>query len=107
MEQIKSNKWVGLTLLCVMLATLIMVFKPVEAKGASNVNTQIAMNQTSHDKRFSTPVGSSISDSCTAYFKGTLKVDSCRVGEVPLPAATWLFILALVGFVKLSNKRKI
>jgi len=45
--------------------------------------------------------------SCTAYFQGTLNASSCRAGEVPLQAATWLFILALIAFVGLSNKRKV
>lgn len=48
-----------------------------------------------------------VSSSCTAYFKGTSNVNDCRDGEVPLPAATWLFILALVAFVGLSNKKKV
>jgi len=46
-------------------------------------------------------------DSCSAYFEGTSNVLSCRDGEVPTPAATWLFILSLVAFVCFSNKRKL
>ena len=45
--------------------------------------------------------------SCAAYFKETVNANNCRAGEVPLPAASWLFLLALIGFVGLSNKRKI
>lgn len=45
--------------------------------------------------------------SCTAYFKESVNANNCRAGEVPLPAARWLFLLALIGFVGLSNKRKI
>lgn len=46
-------------------------------------------------------------DNCSAYFEGTKKVASCREGEVPTPAATWLFILVLMAFVSFSNKRKL
>jgi hypothetical protein len=45
--------------------------------------------------------------SCAAYFKESVNANNCRAGEVPLPAASWLFLLALIGFVGLSNKRKI
>lgn len=31
----------------------------------------------------------------------------CRVGEVSSPAATWLFGCALMGFVGVSNKRRV
>lgn len=48
-----------------------------------------------------------VSSACVAYFKGTSGVKDCRDGEVPLPAATWLFVLALVAFVGLSNKKKV
>lgn len=48
-----------------------------------------------------------IVNNCTAYFKGTLSINECRVGEVPQQAAIWLFVLALFAFVGLSNKRKI
>lgn len=44
---------------------------------------------------------------CTAYFAGTVNANNCRVGEVPKQAATWLFILALIAFVVLSNKSKV
>jgi hypothetical protein len=44
-------------------------------------------------------------NNCTAYFDGTLSAASCRVGEVPFQAATWLFVLALIAFVGFSNKK--
>lgn len=52
------------------------------------------------------------SQSQSAVKATTCKVDSasssnCQLGEVPTPAATWLFALALVGFVGLSNKRRV
>jgi hypothetical protein len=46
-------------------------------------------------------------DSCAAYFKGVLGAANCRAGEVPIPAATWLFVLALAAFVGLSSKKKL
>jgi hypothetical protein len=34
-------------------------------------------------------------------------VKSCRLGEVHTPDAAWLFASALIGFVGLSNKRRV
>jgi len=33
--------------------------------------------------------------------------ENCRLGEVPVSAAGWLFATALIGFVGLSNKRRV
>jgi hypothetical protein len=33
--------------------------------------------------------------------------EDCRLGEVPTAAAGWLFATALIGFVGLSNKRRV
>lgn len=33
--------------------------------------------------------------------------EDCRLGEVPTSAAGWLFATALIGFVGLSNKRRV
>lgn len=46
-------------------------------------------------------------DNCAAYFQGTAQMASCRDGEVPAPAATWLFFLALIAFVRLSSKKRL
>lgn len=46
-------------------------------------------------------------DNCAAYFEGTSQVANCRKGEVPSQAAKWLFLIALITFVRLSIKRKI
>jgi len=81
--------------------------KTSEAKNQSVGAIQVAVNQTNEKIVFPTQLTPVVSDSCTAYFKGTLHVNNCRAGEVPLPAATWLFILVLIAFVGLSNKRKI
>lgn len=46
-------------------------------------------------------------DNCLSYFEGTTEAESCREGEVPIPAASWLFLLVLIAFVGLSNKKKL
>lgn len=71
------------------------------------VSTNIVVSQLEKTGLVSAQNTVAPSASCTAYFEGTLSADSCRAGEVPLQAATWLFILALIAFVGLSNKRKV
>ena len=61
----------------------------------------VSQSQKSNEKQLPTLT------SCMAYFEDTVSANDCRAGEVPLPAASWLFLLALAGFVALSNKRKI
>ena len=94
-----------------MIAMILMMslafIKSSEARNQSVGNMQVVVNQTNESTGFPTQQNPSVSDSCTAYFKGTINVNNCRAGEVPLPAATWLFILALIAFVGLSNKSKI
>ncbi len=67
----------------------------------------VSINQSAGQNQLDKEQQLSESNSCTAYFKETLNANNCRAGEVPLPAARWLFLLALVAFVGLSNKRKI
>ncbi len=69
---------------------------PVEAKSVlvfSEVKTQYNKAETVSN--------------CTAYFEGTTHTANVRNGEVPAPAAVWLFFLALIAFVGLSSKRKL
>lgn len=75
---------------------------------SSNYQSNIDASQTENvNQRVKQQKSSSSTASCAAYFKETVNANSCRAGEVPLPAASWLFLLALIGFVGLSNKRKI
>ncbi len=67
-------------------------------------NLDVSHTETIHQKG---KEQQSTTASCAAYFKETVNANNCRAGEVPLPAASWLFLLALIGFVGLSNKRKI
>jgi hypothetical protein len=35
-----------------------------------------------------------------------IDVQTCHVDEVPVPAAGWLFVSALIGFITFSNRRR-
>jgi hypothetical protein len=74
---------------------------------SSNYQSNIDASQTENVNQRVKQQKLSSTASCAAYFKETVNANSCRAGEVPLPAASWLFLLALIGFVGLSNKRKI
>ncbi len=69
-----------------------------------NSTSQTASVYKGNYQSLSDDVGAS---SCAAYFKNSVRMLDCREGEVPFPAAAWLFLLALVAFVGLSNKRKV
>lgn len=42
---------------------------------------------------------------CAVNSKETSNAGDCRQGEVKTNSATWLFLVALIGFVLLINKR--
>jgi len=103
-EKNKSLNWKSIIL--VMTAGVMLILPALPSVGGpSNANQIPSQSETS--KNFKPNQTSSVPNSCVAYFKGTVSANDCRDGEVPLPAATWLFVLALVGFVGLSNKKKI
>ena len=41
------------------------------------------------------------------YKMSDSNLENCRLGEVSVPVASWLFASALIGFVGLSNKRRV
>lgn len=99
-----SFDWKTLLLTLVVCVVMVLpVLQSVDGVHGSNVFVVQAEKSLNFKINQQTPVSSS----CAAYFKGTSNVNDCRDGEVPLPAATWLFILALVAFVGLSNKKKV
>lgn len=106
MEQRENFNYIKLVVIGLVLMMSLAFVKSSEANNQPN-SMQAVVNQADKNISFPAQQSSVVSDSCTAYFKGTLNVDNCRAGEVPLPAATWLFILALLAFVGLSNKRKV
>ncbi len=106
MVSIYNNRSLVLFLKIVILS-FILGASSVHALEKSNFQTNIDTDDSVSHRQVSTKQPLSTSASCTAYFKETVNVNNCRAGEVPLPAARWLFLLALIGFVGLSNKRKI
>jgi len=103
-EENKSLDWKSIILMMIVCVLLILAALP-NVGGVSNANLMASQFETS--KNFKPKQAYTVSNSCVAYFKGTVNANGCRDGEVPLPAATWLFVLALVAFVGLSNKKKI
>lgn len=103
----KENNRFDWKLLKLAVVFCIMIVLPVlpSIGGVHESGVMVAQNE--KNIIFRTNQKSTVSSACVAYFKGTSSVKSCRDGEVPLPAATWLFVLALVAFVGLSNKKKI
>ena len=97
-----QTSWVR-RFLKVVLVVAPLSFSNAHALVQPNIESMQADSITQKDKGQQTPP----SASCTAYFKESNNAINCRAGEVPLPAARWLFLLALIGFVGLSNKRKI
>ena len=89
----------------VVLFACILSTSSAHAIENSNYQSNIDVNQTETANQRVKQQSSTAS--CAAYFKETVNANNCRAGEVPLPAASWLFLLALIGFVGLSNKRKI
>jgi hypothetical protein len=90
-----------------MLIASILSVSSTHALEKSNYQPSIDVNQRVSEIDLNKEQHQLTSTSCAAYFKETVNADNCREGEVPLPAASWLFLLALIGFVGLSNKRKI
>jgi hypothetical protein len=103
---IENNSFNWKSLKVALIACLMMIL-PVMSSGGGVGESNMMATQTQKSADFKAAHKSTLSDSCTAYFKGTSSVNNCRAGEVPLPAATWLFILALIAFVGLSNKKKV
>jgi len=95
-------KWLKLT-----FVIFLMTFMPVMSSIGGLIESQVIVAPAEKAISFKTKQSSTVSTTCAAYFKGTSSVNDCRDGEVPLPAATWLFVLALVAFVGLSNKKKV
>lgn len=89
------------------LVVCIMMVLPVLPSVGGVHESNMLVAQVEKNISFKTSQKIPVSSSCVAYFKGTSTVNDCRDGEVPLPAATWLFVLALVAFVGLSNKKKV
>jgi len=91
----------------IVIFTFILGATSAHALEKSNFQSSIDADDTVSQRQRSSKQPLSTSASCTAYFKETVNANNCRAGEVPLPAARWLLLLALIGFVGLSNKRKI
>jgi len=92
-------------LLCILLAVCLLSGQAnAEAVNVNNASHVVSQQQSSY-KHFSSDADEN--SSCAAYFKGSARMLDCRHGEVPFPAAVWLFLLALVAFVGLSNKKKV
>jgi hypothetical protein len=103
-EKNKTLDWKPIILVIIVCVMMILPALP-SMGGISNANLIASQSETS--KKLKTNQTSTVSNACVAYFKGTISANDCRDGEVPLPAATWLFVLALVAFVGLSNKKKV
>ncbi len=99
---IKKYKTIKITVLIVLMMAM-----PAIGSEENVLDLNVMAVQMEKDTTFTLKQKTSVSNSCTAYFKGTLSANDCRAGEVPLPAATWLFLLALAAFVGLSNKKSI
>ena len=91
----------------VILVVSMLIFSPAYALENNIYQSNVDLNQSDTINPRTKEQQSSTITSCAAYFKETVGANNCRAGEVPLPAASWLFLLALIGFVVLSNKRKI
>ena len=103
----KKNSFDLKSLKVAMIACLMLVLPVLAGENTIIVANNDFAIQNGKNISFKAEHKPSTSNSCIAYFKGTLSVNDCRAGEVPMPAATWLFVLALAAFVGLSNKRKI
>jgi hypothetical protein len=104
MENYNRVNWKSIK---VILIACLMVILPILPSEGGVIDSNITTTQIEKISTFKVVQQSVTTDNCTAYFKGTAGVDNCRVGEVPMPAATWLFVLALAAFVGLSSKNKI
>ncbi len=85
-------------------ATVLVHFLAISQLNAAPVKIESALSLSKSSTQYSSEEKV---DNCSAYFEGTSHIGSCRDGEVPAPAATWLFFLALVTFVGISSKRKL
>ena len=53
------------------------------------------------------PVASELKDNFDYDIIADGDIQSCNVDEVPIPAAGWLFVSALLGFITFSNRRRV
>ena len=53
------------------------------------------------------PVASELKDNLDYDTIADADMHSCNVDEVPIPAAGWLFVSAILGFITFSNRRRI
>lgn len=91
----------------VILVVSLLSFSSAHALENASYQSNVEVNQSDTMNPKTKELQTSTITSCAAYFKETGGANNCRSGEVPAPAASWLFLLALIGFVVLSNKRKI
>ena len=52
------------------------------------------------------PVASELKDNLDYDTIADADIQSCNVDEVPIPAAGWLFVSAILGFITFSNRRR-
>ena len=52
------------------------------------------------------PVASELKDNLDYDTIADADIQSCNVDEVPIPAAGWLFVSAILGFISFSNRRR-
>ena len=52
------------------------------------------------------PVASELKDNLDYDIIADADIQSCNVDEVPIPAAGWLFVSAILGFITFSNRRR-
>ena len=53
------------------------------------------------------PVASELKDDLDYDTMADADIPSCNVDEVPIPAAGWLFVSAILGFITFSNRRRV
>jgi len=119
------NKYLSKQRLCLIITTLIIGISQISpafadsnsaSGGTCKIQTQSADNSEWHqlivdvkNGKFFGNVSSVLNGSASSDYDmlSAMDIKSCRIGEVHTPDAAWLFASALIGFVGLSNKRRV